>query len=78
MNYKFLEITEIKKSESSKTSVFEIVNKFGGKIIGHIYWNPIYRSYTFYPISFSSFEQNTLKDIILFLDDLKLGKVETQ
>jgi len=76
MNYRFLEIIEIKKSETGKTSVFEVVNKFGGKIIGHVYWNPIYRSYTFYPISFSTYEQNTLKDIALFLEDLKSGKVE--
>lgn len=61
---KYINIETVKKSESGKTSIYEVYsNNRGGKVLGHIYWNGIYRQYTFYPISFSFFESCELEDI---------------
>ena len=74
MKYQNIEVEKVKDSESGKTSVFEIMSSLGYKVIGHVYWNRIYRGYSFFPISFSFFAPDVLCDIAKFLEDLKNGK----
>lgn len=70
--YKWISIKEVGESKSGKTKVFEVVNNSHKDYsIGEIKWNGGYRKYAFYPARESYYEEDCLRDIANFLDNLK-------
>lgn len=47
--YKFIQIIELNKTKSGKTSVFLVRNIVVDVNLGYIKWIPSYRKYGFYP-----------------------------
>ena len=70
--YKWIIIRWTGLSKSGKTSTFEVVNKDYQDIpLGVIRWNGGYRKYAFYPLNESYYEEDCLKNIAEFLEELK-------
>ena len=75
MNYegkyiKFVEFLVV----TTKTRVFDILNKDTHCIIGTIRWYGPWRKYSFFPEPNTVFESQCLSDITKFLNDLMLER----
>lgn len=57
-------------SKSGKTKIYKIMSDYGG-FIGEIKWYAQWRKYAFYPQNNTVYEQDCLKDIAQFLEELK-------
>jgi len=70
--YKWIKIEEEGLSKTGKTKIFKIVNKDYPDIpLGFIKWNGGYRKYAYYPEGDSYYEEDCLKNIAEFLEELK-------
>ncbi len=69
--YKFIQIIELNKTKSGKTSVFLVRNIVVDVNLGYIKWIPSYRKYGFYPDKGTYYEEQCLDNITKFLEELK-------
>lgn len=70
--YKWIVIEECGRSNSGKTLIFRVFNKdYSDVDLGIIKWNGGYRKYAFYPDGNSYYEEDYLRNIAEFLEELK-------
>lgn len=72
--YKWIKMVFVKNSPSGKTMIFYVMNKLYNENLGEIKWNPGYRKYAFYPSKKTFYEEDCLRDIAEFLEQLKVRK----
>jgi hypothetical protein len=75
--YKWITIQEVDSSPSGKTKIYEVItNDTIVPILGVIKWQPTWRKYAFFPYGDSFYEEDCLKNIVEFLEELKLERKE--
>jgi hypothetical protein len=57
-------------SKSGKTSIFAVLTKESGVVLGRIAWHPPWRCYAFFPAADTVFERTCLQDIAKFVSAL--------
>ena len=67
---KWIEFVLAGKSASGKTDSFRVINKDTKSLLGGISWYPGWRRYIFQSLAAIIYEQDCLRDIADFLEDL--------
>jgi hypothetical protein len=63
---KWVEFIEMRRT--GKTTVWDIVTKDGGVVLGSVKWFGRWRKYSFFPKPDTIYEATCLRDIVAFLD----------
>lgn len=66
----YLQFSLIGYSPSGKTKVFSVKNIKAGMIIGMVFWEGRFRKYGYHSYSDIIYDNNCLRDITEFLEDL--------
>jgi hypothetical protein len=66
---KWIYIDFLMPSKSGKTNIYQVISN--GVHLGDIKWYAPWRKYAFFPESETLYEQDCLKDIARFLEELK-------
>jgi hypothetical protein len=72
IEYKYISFKLIDKL--SKTTVWQVLNKNSGYVIGIIKWRSSWRQYCFFPYPSCLFSKGCLEDIIDFMEKIKNEK----
>lgn len=70
MESKWINIKFLSDSPTAKTKIYEVTTKDDSQILGYIKWFGRWRKYAFYPESNTLYEQDCLRDIANYIDDL--------
>lgn len=61
---------------TGKTEIYQIVSKHHSNVLGEIKWFGRWRQYCFFPYKETVFNNQCMKDICKFIDDLMLQRKE--
>lgn len=67
-------ITFVQQPSTGKTSIFKVIAKQGNIDLGTIKWFSRFRKYSFFPEAGTIYENDCLKDLSRFLDELALER----